>query len=112
MLSQRTSIYIPSHLALRHDVHDAIEAITREVGGCTIDDKRGVWVSPIHGLVYEHVSVYSWWHKPNEPAMQYSVPLLARHLLLAGEEAVLIEFLREQGQTAVLATLKEGEVTW
>ena len=111
MLRQRTSIYIPSHLVSRYDVHDAIEAITREVGGCTIDDKRGAWVSPIHGLVYEHVSVYSWWHKPNEPAMQY-VTTLARHLLLAGEEAVLIEFLREQGQTAVLATLKEGEVTW
>ena len=112
MLSQRTSIYIPSHRAHRYDMHDVIEAITRKMGGCTIDDKRGAWVSPKDGLVYEHVSVYSWWHKPNESAMQYGVRLLARQLLLAGEEAVLIEFLREQWQTAVLATLKEGEVTW
>ena len=111
MLRQRTSIYIPSHRARRYDVHDAIEAITREVGGCTIDDKRGAWVSPKDGLVYEHVSVYSWWHKPSEPVMEY-VTTLAGNLLLAGEEAVLIEFLREQWQTAVLATLKEGEVTW
>lgn len=109
----RTSIYIPSHLTRRFDVHALIEQITRGVGGVTIDDKRGAWVSPKDGLVCEHIAVYSWWHTPACPHV-LEVTKIARTLLVeAKEEAVLIEYVRPHGHTAVIAKLNDdGEVTW
>src|SRR5690606_3988468 len=100
-LNERTSLYIPAHVARRNDITALLTAVTASCGGVTITDTRGAWVSDATGeLVYEPVAVYTWWHTSYSVAIERVHGIIRIMLNDGKQDAVLPELLRQSRLTA------------
>ena len=83
-------VWVPAvHLHLL-EVQAELEALTREVGGCTRIAAQGEWHTAEGGYVSEPVRIYEWWGASVPDTRQLVLALLS-----AGEEAVMVQVNNE-----------------
>lgn len=91
MMSNRVSLYVPASKAAK--LSAAIQAITARCGGCTDFAVNGSWIGA-DGPCVEPVVKHEWWYGGhNLRTVDVLVQDAIAALLMAGEEAVMVEWI-------------------
>lgn len=91
-------VYIPSSLYLNPTVKGHIRELVKVAGGSTFTEHHGVWHNEVTGQVVKEpiTTCHVWYTEENPPTgrVKAKVTRLVAALLAAGEESVLVEWVR------------------